>query len=528
MKKKLFAILIILMIISLCGCDDTWEDEPAETEIAEDEIKETAGDGKENDKTIDAEPVSVDSDARSATIMVYMNGSDLETQAGEATTDIAEMIDSGIGENVNVIIQTMGTKRWHDYDISSQTSQIYRVNKGELELIEDDLGQLDCTDSDTLSDFLGYARKNYPADRYMLIFWDHGAGPVYGFGYDEWQDASSSLRLDEIQEALRNNSDIEFDIIGMDCCIMANLETCYVLSPFCKYAVLSEDFESGLGWSYTDWMRLFEKNPGISTPLLGKKIIDGIIEANENDPDAGGSSTMILVNEKAVPDLMSKWTEFAYMNSDKLLGSNYSKLHKARGRVGLLEFFLDSWADDESYVTMDDFYVSDMMSIVENVGDKGGPTDDLKASLKDCVAYFGHTSDKNELTGLAVSLPYGDRQYYDELSDVYSKCGIDKKYINWLEGFVNASGRDDYCDYSEFEDSWCGWGTYEEGWSSCARDEDSEEWEYDYDEKIWYLCEGGNMYLYDDESDMMFFYDEDEDEVYYYDDEDDEWYIVEE
>ena len=157
MKKKLFAILIILMTISLCGCDDTWEDEPAETEIAEDEIKETAGDGKENDKTIDAEPVSVDSDARSATIMVYMNGSDLETQAGEATTDIAEMIDSGIGENVNVIIQTMGTKRWHDYDISSQTSQIYRVNKGELELIEDDLGQLDCTDSDTLSDFLGYA-----------------------------------------------------------------------------------------------------------------------------------------------------------------------------------------------------------------------------------------------------------------------------------------------------------------------------------------------------------------------------------
>lgn len=145
MKKKLFAILIILMTISLCGCDDTWEDEPAETEIAEDEIKETAGDGKENDKTIDAEPVSVDSDARSATIMVYMNGSDLETQAGEATTDIAEMIDSGIGENVNVIIQTMGTKRWHDYDISSQTSQIYRVNKGELELIEDDLGQLDCT-----------------------------------------------------------------------------------------------------------------------------------------------------------------------------------------------------------------------------------------------------------------------------------------------------------------------------------------------------------------------------------------------
>ena len=506
MHKKLLSFLLagIMSALLLCGCDEAWPDE-----------------------TVDIEPVEIGSDAQTATVMIYMNGSDLETMAGEATNDLAEMIDSGIGQNVNVIVQTMGTKKWQNYGISSKTSQIYRVNRGKLDLIKDNLGQLDCTKAATLSDFIDFCKKNYSADRYMLLFWDHGGGPVYGFGYDEWQNDTESLTLDEFQEALQKNSDIRFDIIGMDCCIMANLETCYVLAPFCKFAVLSEDFESGLGWSYTNWMKLFEDNPGISTPLLGKKIIDNIIDANENDYESGDSSTMILVDERSVPNLMKSWTEYAYKNSESLLGANYSKLHKARGR-GFMDYFFDSWEDDESYVTMDNYYVSDMLSIVESVGKEDESTDNLRSSLKACVAYFGHTSDKNELTGLAVSLPYGDRSFYDQLVKVYSKCGFDKEYIDWLEGFVNAKGSNDYCDYSGFEDSWCGWQTYDDGWGSCVPHEDSEDWEYDYEDKIWYLYEDGNVYLYDDESDYLFFYDEYEDKTYFYDEENDDWYEVEE
>lgn len=533
MKKKLLSLLLagILSVFLLGGCDDEWSDEIDDGEAVEEAADETGDteniqDHRPENETVDIEPVAIGSDARSVTVMIYMNGSDLETKAGEATADLSEMIDSGVGENVNVIVQTMGTKKWHDYDISSKTSQIYRVNRGELELVKDNLGQLDCTKSDTLSDFIDFGKKNYPADRYIMIFWDHGGGPVYGFGYDEWQADTASLTLDEIQKAFRMNRDIRFDIIGMDCCIMANLETCYVLAPFCKYAVLSEDFESGLGWSYTNWMKLLEENPGISTPLLGKKIIDSMIDANENDDEAGGSSTMILVNERAVPDLVRKWTEYAYRNSDSLLRLNYSKLHVARGR-GLMDLIFDSWDDDESSVTMDNYYVSDMMSIVESVGKEDEFTNDLRSSLKACAAYFGHTSDKNELTGLAVSLPYGDRVFYDRLVDVYSKCGFDEKYIEWLEGFVSAEGTDDYYDFSGFEDSWSGWQTYEEGWNSCGPDEDFEDWEYDYEEELWYLYEDGNVYLYDDESDIMFFYDEYEDELYYYDEEDDDWYVAE-
>ncbi|MCR4990863.1 MAG: hypothetical protein K6A38_08380 [Lachnospiraceae bacterium] len=542
-KHLILLLILIFSVSTLSGCSDFWEDEEDyETSQYDDhdydddeDDEEDNGDSdhghghskpEENSDLQNIEPIDIDSDAKSATVLIYMNGSDLETKAGEASNDIAEMLGSGAGRNVNVLIQTMGTKKWQDFGISSSTSQIYKVKGRNLELLESDLGQLECARSKTLSDFISYGKKNYPADRYILIFWDHGGGPVYGFGYDEWRGDSDALTLDEIRDALEDNSDISFDIIGMDCCIMASLETCYVLSPYCRYAILSEDFESGLGWAYTNWLKMLEESPGVSSAMLGKKIIDDMIADNENDPYAGASSTMIMVNEKVIPEVMDEWIKFAYENEESLLDSNFSKQHLAKGRSRSKGFW-DFWDDDSSYVTMEDFYVSDILSIVESAGSQSQTTENLKASLKTCAAYFGHTSDKNELTGLAISLPYGNSEYYSKQAKIYSNCGIDSDYIKWLKQFVSADGSDNYYDYDEFEESWDGWEEYEEGWASCETDEDFEDWEYDYEEDIWYCYEDGYIYLYDEESELLFIYDEEYDELYYYDEDDDEWYLVE-
>ena len=490
----------------------------------------------------DISSVTVGSDAQSATVMVYINGSDLETNAGEATTDIAEMLRSGVGDNVNVIVQTMGTKEWQDYDISSRTAQTYMVNNGKFELIRDNLGQLDCTSEKTLSEFIGFCKKNYPADRYFFVFWDHGGGPVYGFGYDEWQSEDDSLTLAEMAGAFEDHKDIHFDIIGMDCCIMASMETLYALAPYCKYALLSEDFESGLGWSYTGWMKELENNPGIATPLLGKYIVDEIIKDNEKQHSDDYSSCMGLFNVSTAKSLYEAWKAFAYKNEAALLDANYSTPHMAKGRS-----FWDLWDYDESDVTLEDYYISDILALVENIDNSSDEAKNLMSALKAAVAYYGHTSDKNELTGLAVSLPYGDSDFYNELTVVYRAIGLDDDYIEWLGNFVYGSDYDHYYDYSGFEDGWDGWGSYEEDYGcnisnggSCEYsydydcddytsycDDDTDGWLYDAEEDIWYCYEDDGLYLYDEDSETVFYYDEDEDEIYYYDEDDDEWYLVE-
>jgi hypothetical protein len=563
LKKITVTILAVLgvlfIIIMLMPDDEESEDRPREeadviatveeSDSTESASKEKDGPSKEKGSgeasTENVESISVGTEAKSATVMIYMNGSDLETNAGEATDDIAEMISSGIGDNVNVIIQTMGTKEWQNYGISSKTAQTYKIENGDLKLVRNNLGQLDCTSKDTLSEFIGFCKNNYTAERYIFIFWDHGGGPVYGFGYDEWQSQDSSLTIAEMAAAFSEHSDIYFDVIGMDCCIMANLETCYALSPFCRYTVLSEDFESGLGWSYTGWMKKFEENPGISAPLLGKNIIDDIISDNE-DSFGGDSACLGLFNESTARNLFTAWKAYAYKNEDALLNKNYSKIHMAKGRSN--KGFWDMWGFDESDVTLSDYYISDILALVEGIDNSSDEAKALMSALKAAVAYYGHTSDKNELTGLSVSLPYGDSYFYEQLKSVYKDIDFDEEYIEWLARFVSAESSEDYYNYDSFEDSWNGWGAYEDeygcnisGGGSCeyGYDYDSgdyygyqDEWEednwiYDYEEEIWYLYENGTLYLYDDKTETTYYYDEDTDEVFYYDESADDWFLAE-
>ncbi|SFC48445.1 clostripain-related cysteine peptidase [Butyrivibrio sp. YAB3001] len=546
------AILGVLFIIIMLMPDDEEEKISGNVEQSVAATVDSTNSKKDNSPFSgeeNVEVVSVGTDAKSATIMVYMNGSDLETNAGEATTDLSEMISSGIGNNVNVIVQTMGTKKWQNYGISSNTAQTYKIENGVLTLVRDNLGQLDCTASQTLSEFIGFCKSNYPADRYIFLFWNHGGGPVYGFGYDEWQSDDSSLTIAEMAKAFSENNDIHFDIIGMDCCIMASMETCYALAPYCKYALLSEDFESGLGWNYKGWMNAFEKNTGISTPLLGKYIVDDIIEDNENS-FAGDSACMGLFNVSTAKNLFTAWKNYAYKNESALLNKNYSRMHRAKKRSRNKGFW-DSWGFDDSDVTLKDYYISDILALMESIDNSSDEAKNLMSALKAAVAYYGHTSDKNELTGLAVSLPYGDSYFYDRLKSVYSDINLDKEYIDWLGAFVSSSGNSNYYDYGGFENSWDGWGSYENDYGcnisnggSCeysynyddsnyyyydydnGNSEYCDDWIYDYDEEIWYLYEGDTLYLYDDETDTMYYYDEYSDKFYYYDERYDDWIEV--
>ena len=180
---------------------------------------------------------------------------------------------------------------------------------------------------------------------------------------------------------------------------------------------------------------------------------------------------------------------------------------------------------------MEDYYISDILALVESIDSDSDEAKELKAALRAAVAYYGHTSDKNELTGLAVSLPYGDSTFYKKLSTVYKKIGLDSEYIDWLEGFVSSSGYSDYYDYDDFEDSWGGWGSCDGDYGcstsgSCNTDSyyDDSWYDDDYYDDGWYDDDSYyDDYYYDDYYDDDYYdddwiYDYDDDTWYYFDD----------
>lgn len=489
-----FVVFIMLIPDSCLGDEDysgenyDFEDSTESTYNSGMSYAELVDSQRGNSQTIEGLRMKRDySGADSVTVMMYFNGSDLESEYSEATSDISEILSADYNDDVNIVIQTVGTKKWDSkYGIASDHSQRYRIGEAGLELVDDSLGQLNGVDGSTLRDFIQWSKDNYPAERYILQMWDHGGGPVYGFGYDQNQSDEESMSVDEIQEAI-TSAGVFFDFIGMDCCIMANLETCCAMYECCDYMILSEDFESGLGWSYKGWISALANNPNLPTSALAKIAIDDFVASNENE-EGGDTGILALIDESVMPVLYKAWTDYAYANESDLLGQNYSKkvARKAGGRIlpamdkknkkGFLDWLL---SDDAN---MADYYVTDIMALASNVDSKEGEA--LKSALYNSIVYCNTTSNCNSLTGLSVTLPYGDDDFYTELKKVFGHCGIDENYISWLQKFTSASGANNYYSYSDWEEEWDGWEEYDDeyDWLDWLWEDDDYDYEWSEDD----------------------------------------------
>jgi len=120
------------------------------------------------------------------TLMIYMIGSNLESAQGSATKDIREMLAASPDfSKINVILYTGGSVRWNT-DIPCDRNCIVDLSRDPEEwVVASTEKNADMGAPEALTGFVNFTTKNYPADHYGLIFWDHGGGPLFGYGSDE-------------------------------------------------------------------------------------------------------------------------------------------------------------------------------------------------------------------------------------------------------------------------------------------------------------------------------------------------------
>ena len=133
---------------------------------------------------------------------------------------------------------------------------------------------------ETLSWFLNYGVEQYPADRYCLIIWDHGGGPLEGICLDELF-GGESLTLVELKTAFENSPflDQKLEWVGFDACLMSTLEVAQQISPYANYMIASQGWEPGTGWAYSFLCDLEKDQNGNDT---GRRIIDAYFNKAEN------------------------------------------------------------------------------------------------------------------------------------------------------------------------------------------------------------------------------------------------------
>jgi hypothetical protein len=357
-----------------------------------------------------------------ATIMVYMCGTDLESKSSMATYDLQEMLKANISDKVNIIVETGGTTKWQNNFVNSKTNQRFKATSDGFKLIEKDLGKKSMVDPNTLTDFIRYCKTNYPADRYSLIFWDHGGGSLSGFGYDQ-HFPNDGMTLDEIAVALKNGG-CTFDFIGFDACLMATLETAIVLEPYADYMIASEEVEPGIGWYYTGWITELSKNTSIPTIELGKKLIDDYVkEVKAKTPRSQATLSLIDLAELK-GTIPSSFEAFAKSTSKLIDSDNYKVVSDARS--GTKEFAKSSKINQ-----------IDLIHFAENLGTTEGKS--FAAALRSCVKYNRTSTNITNANGVSIYFPYGSLNKLNSMLNTYDQIGIDKEYSKCIKSFASVA-----------------------------------------------------------------------------------------
>ncbi|MEJ5199977.1 MAG: clostripain-related cysteine peptidase, partial [Anaerolineae bacterium] len=163
-----------------------------------------------------------------------------------------------------------------------------------------DLGNVNMADPKTLVDFALWAMKTYPADKYVLILSDHGMGWPGGMTDPNSSGAHATnaplarqmgniMYLHELDQALgqiRSAAGLDkFELVGLDACLMSQLEVYSALADHARYAVASEETEPSLGWAYTSFLQALNANPAMTGADLAKLIVQSYIVQDQRIVD---------------------------------------------------------------------------------------------------------------------------------------------------------------------------------------------------------------------------------------------------
>jgi len=334
------------------------------------------------------------------TIMYYFCGSDLESNGGYCSDDMKEIARAATSSKIKMIAQTGGASRWQIDGISANKLERFELSNGNINKVGS-LSKASMGNPKTLSSFIKWTKENYPSERYMIVFWDHGSGSAYGVCFDELykpdNSNSDSLSIVEMAQGLKEGG-VTFDIIGYDTCLTATIENDYAIAPYGKYVVASEETEPGEGWNYNSWVSYLCKNPTCSTEALGKKIVDSYIQLCENN-GSGDNATLSCVDLSKIKNVYNSFVTMASKMSANT--SSIETLKSMKKEVKSARYFGTRTAN-EGYNNMTD--LGDMAKKLSS--DLGSDvTSPLIDAIKQAVVYEKHGSSRSSATGISVFYP---------------------------------------------------------------------------------------------------------------------------
>ena len=358
------------------------------------------------------------------TIMIYMVGSDLESENKIATYDLDDVNPDNIDlENNNVLLIVGGSTKWHNY-VSEDEVAIYKLEEDGFEkIVTYELSSMG--DSKILTKFLNFSHNHYRAKKYDLIFWNHGIG-AYGIESDEIYD--DYLTITELKKGLEKSpfsKNERFESVLFINCLSGNLHFASVMSEYANYMIGSEEVSYGsVDLNKLDFLEKIEvDDTGYD---YGVKFIDNLSSYVDEYNDRAYrdiDSTYSVIDLSKISQVISKLNDVV---SQIDVDNNYRSLSKLRGNL------VTYGKENKSYDMVDLYALVYGMKGYASMDD----INDLLMDIKNSVAY--NWSLNGYSYGLSVYFPYYGTEnqinlHLNELKEI-----SDDEYFNFVSNFFDS------------------------------------------------------------------------------------------
>lgn len=223
------------------------------------------------------------------TVMVFLNAAnDLDTFSD---LNVNQMERVANNPEVRFIVQWKrvqalgfgapwsGTRRYLvKYDPSSNNTW----SGVRSELLQDLGRNVDMGRPQTLRDFVNWVMTYYPAERYVLVVWNHGSGWRFvergggtrGVSFDD--EFGTYIRTWELPIALDVLERV--DIVSWDASLMQMMEVAYEIKDYCDYMVGSEESPPAEGLPYHLVFGVLRDDPDVSTEDFLRSFGEGMLQ----------------------------------------------------------------------------------------------------------------------------------------------------------------------------------------------------------------------------------------------------------
>lgn len=230
----------------------------------------------------------------------------------------------------------------------------YVMGKPGLVDRQEQLGQFDSGDPDALTATAKWLFEQCPAERYGLVLWSHGSGwepdeieevakearPGSQADPTEAQERSSSpgsvaLFRSTLRSLLQPNKPAEravlfddgtghsldtvelarvagaiadfvgqpLELLGMDACLMGNLEVAYEVRKAVRYLVASEELVPGHSWPYKDIFDALRTKPDQNGADFARLVVDRYVSFYTAHPPGAGDVTKVALDLSRIEEL---------------------------------------------------------------------------------------------------------------------------------------------------------------------------------------------------------------------------------